>query len=464
MRRSAKASLPESGGAGGAGAKISRRSLTSTLLSLGVLPLMPAATLAAEPIRREPRFVFAHYMVCCPMAGHNGTVAQFAQEIRQAWSAGVEGFALNCGSWTAEPYYRAIATRIFEAAASLPDPFKLFFSSDGLTPEETASMVSEFYDHPNMLRYQGKPVLSSYSGDDAWGKAVIAALAGLGRPVVFVPFFFPKGFDQRFTDANIARLTDENRYADGFFYFGADGTGADLAATSVKIGRAWRDAGKLYMAPVTPFYRGLGPRNYRVFETRGLESMAREWEAAIAADAQWVEIVTWNDWGESTYVASFGPPEATELWDGHWGPLLSHEAYLAASAYYIRWFKTGVKQIESDDLFWFYRLSPKRLAGRDRPDHAAESYPRGFNHLKDRVFLTTFLVAPAILKVQSGERQYAFNVPAGVAHLSADFSQGPQRFSVERSGVTTLSGTGAFPISDDNWGNFNYLAGQAKRI
>jgi len=462
MRRSGKASAADSGRAGG-GTQISRRSLTGALLSLGVLPLTPMAKLAAQPAPREPRLVFAHYMVCCPMAGKNATVAQLADEIHQAQSAGVDGFALNCGSWTAEPYYRAIATRMFEAAASLPHPFKLLFSSDGLTPEDTASMVSEFYEHPNMLRYQGKPVLSSYSGDEAWGKAVIAALAGLRRPVVFVPFFFPKGLNKRFTDTNIARLIDENGYADGFFYFGADGTGANLAATSAKIGRAWRNAGKLYMAPVTPFYRGLGPRNYRVFETRGFEGMAREWEAAIAADAQWVEIVTWNDWGESTYVASFGSPRAMDLWDGHWGRLLSHEAYLAASAYYIRWFKTGVKQVESDDLFWFYRLSPKRLPGRDQPDHPPESYPRGFNHLEDRVFLTTFLIAPATLKIESGERRYEFSAPAGAAHVSAEFGQGPQRFSVERNGVTILSGTGAFPIGDDNWGNFNYLAGQARR-
>lgn len=450
--------------AGGAGATISRRSVTSALVSLGILPLAPPAKLATEPAPREPRLVFAHYMVCCPMAGHNGTVVQFADEIRQAWSAGVDGFALNCGGWSSEPYYRAIATRIFEAAASLPHPFKLFFSSDGLTPEETASMVSEFYEHPNMLRYQGRPVLSSYSGDDSWGKAVVVALASVGRPVVFVPFFFPKGFDKRWTDTNITRVIDENGYADGFFFFGAAGTGDDLANKSAKIADACRKAGKLYMAPVTPFYRGLGPKNYRVFETRGFEGMAREWEAAITADTQWVEIVTWNDWGESTYVASFGPPTATELWDGQWGPLLSHEAYLAASAYYIRWFKTGVKHIESDDLFWFYRLSPKRRRGRAQPNHPPESHPQGFGQLKDCVFLTTFLIAPATLKIASGEIRYEFGAPTGVAHFSADFGQGPQHFSIERDGATILTGAGAFPIGDDNWSNFNYLAGQARRI
>lgn len=461
MRWSGKAPPADSGEAGRASTKISRRSLASALLSLSVLPLTPVTRLAAQPAPREPRLVFAHYMVCCPMAGHNATVAQLADEIRQAQSVGLDGFALNCGSWVAEPYYRAIATRMFQAAASLTHPFKLFFSADGLTPEETASMVSEFYEHPNMLRHQGRPLLSSFGGDDAWGKAVTAALASAGRPVVFVPFFFPNGLDKRFTEANIARQIDENGYADGFFYFGAAGTGNDLADKNAKIGEAWRRAGKLYMASVTPFYRGLGPTNYRVFETRGFEGMAREWEAAIAADAQWVQIVTWNDWGESTYVASLGPPTATELWDGHWGRLLSHEAYLAASAYYIRWFKTGVKHIERDDLFWFYRLSAKRIPGRDQPDHPPESYPRGFQQLEDRIFLTSFLVAPATVKMASGGRLHQFAAPAGMAHFSAKFGQGPQRFSVERNGVTILAGTGAFPVGDDNWGNFNYLSGQA---
>jgi len=423
---------------------------------------------AATSQPKEPRRVFAHYMVCCPVGGEHAPVDDYTKEIRQAQSRGVDGFALNCGSWTEQPRYRAIATRIFKAAAALGMGFKLFFSADGLSPDQVVAMVSEFYEHPNMLRFARKPVLSTFAGDKAWAEAFLTPLATAGKPVFFVPFFFPRDLfghnTERFTDRNLAQLIADNGFVDGYFYFGAGGSGDDIADRSIKVGQAWRRAGKLYMAPLCPYYRGLGPRNYRVFETRGFEGMAREWEAAIAADAQWVEIVTWNDWGESTYVSDFGSPTSTDVWNGHWGQLPSHAAYLAASAYYIRWFKTGIQRIDRDDLYWFYRLSPREKPGFDNPENKTEGFPSGVENLEDRLFLTVFLVAPAQIDVESGDRRYRFPLSAGVHHLSADFALGPQKFRVEREGRTILAGQGAFPVSDDNWANFNYLSGQASRI
>lgn len=410
----------------------------------------------------EPRRVFAHYMVCCPMAGHDGTVEEFRTEIRQAQAHGIDGFALNCGSWTKEPYYRAIAERLFEAAASIGTNFKLFFSADGLSEADTVAMISEFYDHPNMYRYEGKPLLSTFAGDRGWARGVLGGLEAGRKPVAFVPFFYAA--HGRFADPAIADLVEQNPEVDGFFYFGAAGFGEDIADTSRRLAEAWRRAGKPYMAPVTPYYRGLGPRNYRLFETRGFEGMAMEWEAAIAEQAQWVEIVTWNDWGESTYVASFGPPSATTLWDGHWGRLLSHEAYLAASAYYIRWFKTGEQRIDRDELFWFYRLAPKSVPGLTELTKGVLGYPDNSDSLLDRVFATIFLTSPALLRIDSGDHRYESPLGGGVHHVSVDFWLGPQRFSLIRDGRTVLTGEGAFPIGEENSTNFNYLSGQASPV
>jgi len=421
-----------------------------------------AFALTSQP--KEPRRVFAHYMVCCPMGGEHAPVDDYIKEIRQAQSHGIDGFALNCGSWTEQPRYRAIATRIFAAAATLGTGFKLFFSADWLSPDQVVAMVSEFYEHPNMLHFAKKPVLSTFGGYEEWAQAFLRPLATAGKPVFFVPFFFPHDligrFTGRFTDSNLAQLIADNDFVDGYFFFGAGGSGDGIANTSIKVGQAWRRAGKLYMAPVSPYYRGLGG-NYRVFETRGFEGMAREWEAAIVADAQWVEIVTWNDWGESTYVADRGSPN---VWDAHKGNLLSHAAYLAASEYYIRWFKTGVQRINRDDLYWFYRLSPRKKSGISNIENKTEGFPSGVENLEDRLFLTVFLIAPAQVDVESGDRRYHFPLSAGVHHLSADFALGLQKFRVEREGRTILTGQGAFPVSDDNWANFNYLSGQAGRI
>ncbi len=432
--------------------------------ALAAGPAAAAISIAGPP--PEPRRVFAHYIVCCPLKGAASTVEDFADEIRQAQSQGIDGFALNCGSWTREPRYRAYALKIFAATASLKTDFKLFFSADWLTEDQSIAMISEFYDHPNTLRFAGKPVVSTFGGDSDTWKGIVKTLSDAGKPIFFVPFFYPKGRDKSFSPGNVTELVADNRFVDGFFYFGAAGSGEDIAKTSLRFGQLWRRAGKIYMAPVTPYYRGLGPRNFRAFETRGFEAMAREWESAVTSGAQWVEIVTWNDWGEDTYVEEFGAPSATDVWKRHWGQMLSHTAYLSASAYYIRWFKTGEKRVDRDDLYWFYRLAPHESPGFDDPENEmkAEKSPEGAGQLEDRIFVTVFLIAPAEIHIESGDRRYTFAVPAGVHHLSSDFALGAQKFSVERDGKPILAGEGAFPITEDNWANYNYLSGQAQPL
>jgi glucan endo-1,3-alpha-glucosidase len=403
------------------------------------------------------------------MAGSAATEKDFAEEIRQAQSHGLDGFVLNCGSWDKEPRYHAYGKLIFAAASKLSTDFKLLFSADKLPLDETVAMVTEFYDHPNMYRFRGKPVLSTFAGGEkAWTRAFLTPLAAAGKPVFFVPFFFPRDpigrITERFTDRNLAQLIADNSFVDGFFFFGASGQGDEIAQVSKKIGQAWHSAGKLYMAPVTPYYCGL-PQNNRVFESRGFEGMAAQWEAAINVGAQWVEIVTWNDWGESTYVASFGSPSTTDLWNGNWGPRLSHEAYLAASIYYIRWFKTGDRSIHEDKLFWFYRLAPHSQPGQISPNGVNAIFsPNGADKLEDRVFVTVFLTAAAQVNIASGDRQYTFTLPAGMHHLDAEFADGPQRFSMARNGRILLKGDGAFPITENNWSNFDYLSGQASHL
>ncbi|HKT18844.1 MAG TPA: endo-1,3-alpha-glucanase family glycosylhydrolase [Stellaceae bacterium] len=443
-----------------------RRFNSGVLAACSLLASAKVATALAAAVRTsEPRLVFAHYMVCCPRDGDEAPAAALAAEIKQAQSRGIDAFALNCGSWSEEPRYRATATKLFRAAASLGTGFKLFFSADGLSPKNVIAMVSEFYNHPGMLRVAGKPLLSTFDGDADWAKAFLDPLEDAEKPVTFVPFFFPEGRAKVFTARNVAKLIADNSYVDGFFLFGAAGSGSEIARASEKVGEAWRRAGKLYMAPVSPYYRGLGYRdNYRVFETRGFQGMAQQWEAAIAVGAQWVEVVTWNDWSEATYVEDLGAPATDRVAGGYWGKLLSHAAYLAASEYYIRWFKTGVRRIDRDDLYWFYRLSPRAIPGRSTPRGRKPAFPKGVETLEDQVFVSAFLTAPARIEIESGKRRYQLDIDAGVHHLGVDFALGAQKFSVSRNGRTILAGDGAFPITDDNWANYDYLSGQARRI
>jgi len=210
------------------------------------------------------------------------------------------------------------------------------------------------------------------------------------------------------------------------------------------------------MASVTPYYRGLGG-NYRVYDSRGVEGLAKQFEGAIRDRATWIEIVTWNDWGEASYVAPFGSAYQTAFWNGHWGLMLSHAALLDASRYYIEWFKTGRQPaIREDALYYAFRVHSKSAS-------AAGKRPGGADRLADEVFVSLFLTAPARLTVRSGATEKSFDAGAGVNHLAVPFAPGPQRFVLTRGGETVIDKTAEQEISAaDAWGNFNLFAGSAK--
>ncbi len=444
------------------------------LVALGLAIVTISA--AAQPDSNRPtKQVFAHYMVCCPAAGGDATVEDFAREIKAAQARGIDGFALNCGGWSLkEPHYKARALLMYEAARQLGTGFKLMISADyatALTLEETRDMIATFQDHPNQFRWDGKPVLSTFAGEGADNTAGQRLLDFLnqefpdgqgGRNVVLVPYFYPRpNITEIPQQEHVDQVFDTFPGLDGYFYFGAAGTGPALAGANALLADKWVGEGRIFMAGVTPFYRGLGG-NYRVYETCGFQAMAEEWQAAIEHDATWVEIVTWNDWGECSYVAPFGEPADTDLWGGHWGPMPSHTAYLDASSYYIEWFKTGSPPpITRDEVCYFYRPHPKVSPGRVKANEEALGRPGGADSLRDSLFVTCFLTAPARLVVHSGETSASFELEAGVHHVETPFASGAQRFVLERDGETILDKTGEHEIVEDAWANFNYFGGSA---
>ena len=149
---------------------------------------------------QQKKYVFAHYMVCCPrglideagVLSGDPPVESYLEEIKEAARAGIDGFALNVGAWTTQPHYRTNSAKLFEAAKRFGDSFKLFFSADGVSADETADMIATYGDHPNQFRYDGRPVLSTFGSSADWIREVRAKVrARSAHEIYAVPFFFP---------------------------------------------------------------------------------------------------------------------------------------------------------------------------------------------------------------------------------------------------------------------------------
>lgn len=410
----------------------------------------------------QARLVFAHYMVCCPRAGLEPSVDDLLAEIRDAAAIGIDGFVLNCGGWSDQPLYQRNSDKMFEAARRHGPSFKLFFSADQVSPEAAADMVVRHAQHANYFRHLARPVLSSFMGDAAWADAARAQIAkSTGENVFLVPFFYPPSRREVPTAGDIRRLTQENRNNEGFIYFGTAGAPDDLANAIRLNARAWTAERKLFMAGIGAYYRGLRD-NYRIFESRGYEALVRQWQAAIETRTPWVELNTWNDWGESSYIAPLGPGgETGRRWTEQWGYLLSREGFLAAHRHFIAWFKAGREpEIGNEQVLYAYRLHGRNVEGRPVVSERKSARPLGARRLKDRVYLLTLLRQPAEIVIRIGTAKERVAAPAGLHLSSVKMRTGKVSVEVVREGRVVARKDGEFPIGDaEAWANFNTLTG-----
>ncbi|MBP0624938.1 glycoside hydrolase family 71 protein [Cupriavidus consociatus] len=415
--------------------------------------------------------VFAHYMVAWPRAGANAAIEDYQTEIREAIAHGIDGFALNCGGWSrSEPHYKRRVLQIFEAASALKADFWLFVSADGRAQDEVEDIVRSTADLPNQLKVNGKPVLSTYSaggGNSTKRASLIKLSRELG--VFFVPHFVPDTGEEEIKDRQAQELISKLGGADGYFYFGAAGSPWVLASSIRMLSDRFRAVRTLFMSSVTPYYRGLYTgTNYRAFETYGFVGMAMEWEAAIHGDADWVQIVTWNDWAESTYVAPLLAAERGRVFAERFNDMLSHKGYLEASKYYISWFKRGRRpEINRDEIFYFYRLHPVDVSEYGEwsslGKKGVRSLPRTKERLSPDIHVTLLLKDQAEFTVNIDGRISIFKVGRGVTHLSVASHAGIPRFTLHRWGSVIIDKVGELEISSDDFsGQYNYFAGSAK--
>ncbi len=224
--------------------------------------------------------------------------------------------------------------------------------------------------------------------------------------------------------ATAERLIEEDRDVDGHSYFGAGGAYQDIAASTLALGAASRRRNKLFMAPVTPFYRGTGNNN-RVFESSGFAGMAAEWEAAIQSGAEWVQIVTWNDWSEATYVEPFGDMQKAKS-PGRWPGPLSHDGFLVASRYYIKWFKAGAEPQNYPPVFCVF-FKP------EAPPAADGAKPKGSEGLQDRLFVFSARTTNAYVTFSSGPSFTSLALAPGAHNydLPSDFERGELTMRME---------------------------------
>lgn len=424
------------------------------LFALAGLLVHAAPQESAAP---APKRVFAHYMVCFATYGEG--VKNYKREIREAQAAGIDGFALNCGSWHNEPHYPRRVAQLYQAAEELDSGFQLFFSIDLDNVEFILDMIRTYARHPAQFLHGGRVVVSTFAASRVpWKEKVLGPLREKGVDVFFVPFFYPESMAELPSYDDMVKLHAKwADVVDGLFYFGGPGLPAQLAASNAASTKALHEVGKISMASYTPAYWGHKQPGKRYYETAGGEGTELQWKSIIETQPEWVEIVTWNDFGEASYVCPIKDfSKALSFLEPP--PRPCHAGYLELSRHFIQWYKKGREPaVEREGLFFFYRTHPKdAVVEGERPVELRKGV------IEDVLYVTTLTNAAAELRVTTGGTEVApIPVAPGLRHHRFPFKPGPQRFELWRGGKAVAATNGTTIESHPKHYNFVTATGYA---
>lgn len=401
-----------------------------------------AATTSISGSSTGPKKVFAHFMMgnSYPMG-----VSDFAADISAASAVGIDGFALNVGpdSWMADRVAKMYA-------AAVGTSFKLFISldmavmaSDSIS--ELTPWITNYNSHPNQYFYNSKQFVSTFAGESitfglssaqAGWESFKTTLSGLGIDIFFMPSFTALGPSAAMSMAS----------NDGAFSWDAWPTTDSEMSTAEDQAYMSDRAGKLYMAGVSPwFYTHFSYKNW-IYKSDDLYTT--RWEQLVSLQPDFIEIITWNDYGESSYIGPVdgATPYDSEINSSAWVSGYDHTAWISLAQYYITAYKNAAyPAITANKLYWWYRSHPKAATA------SADPYgkPTNYDWADDNIYLSVMLTQSATVTVTSGGSSQTFSGVAGMNHFQyVGFSAGTPSVSITVNGANVLTVQGAITITN----------------
>ena len=403
--------------------------------------------------------VWAHHMVGNT---YSYSRADWVTDIKAAQAAGIDGFALNVGT---EQWQRDQSAVAYAAAEGTG--FKMFLSLDmtslGCWSQADAnnlvSYTSQFAKSSAQAIHNGKVLVSTFSGSDCnfgvggsqgWQTQYVDVLKNQGVNIFFVPSIF----------SDVSTFSS-NTWMDGELNWNsAWPVGDNAISTSVDERYMSALGGKEYMAAVSPyFFTHFGQDTWnKNWIYKGDDWLyCTRWEQIISMRdrVKQTEILTWNDYGESSYI---GPihgslPRGSEVWTNGF----DHQGLNVLTRYYAAAFKTGqYPTITKDSLTMWSRPHAKDA---NAPDYIGR--PSGWDWTDDNMYAVVLTTGPAQVTLTSGSNTQTFSVQGGLTKLKIPNAPGGMSGTVVRNGqtVATVSGRGFDYTTTPSTYNFNYFVG-----
>ena len=357
--------------------------------------------------------------------GDKSQLLNMQREVRMAIERGITGFTFDVMSANGDAHLQML----LDAAQSVDPRFKILVMPDiSALKSNTQAVVSSIATaarSPAAYRLgDGRLVVSAFNAganSADWWAGVIAQLKAQGIVIAFVPTFL--GWKAQ--AGAFAPLTY------GFSDWGT-ATAAVSGAGKGDPEAAHSQYGKIYMMPVDPQqYR---PKDSIYWEAGNSSAFRNAWRSSIEGGADWVQLVTWSDFSESSEIEPY--TDATLRTDIGTG-------YYDLNAFFAAWFLTGSQPpITHDVLYYFYRREPTDAAApaQSAPNKIVNSSP------EDDIELLAFLTSPGELKIGIDGQASTLSAPAGMTSFKVHTAPGTPVFTLSRGGSEVFSFPGSIQI------------------
>jgi hypothetical protein len=396
------------------------------------------------------------------------SVIQWEDDIQLAQDAHIDAFALNIA--VGDTSNASILSNAFSAATSTG--FQLFFSFDyagnGPWPEaDVISLLNQYGSSSAYYHYNGQPFVSTFEGPASsadW--STIKEQTGC--------FFMP---DWSSISAKAALALGP---ADGLLNWGAWPWGPQEMNTYVDAAYLQYLDGLPYLMPVSPWFYTNLPGYNKNWLWRSDNLWYDRWQEVMFVQPEFIEILTWNDYGESHYIGPLHDDEYAAFSIGkapyNYALDMPHDGWRLFLPYLIDTYKNNISSITQEGVVAWYRVNPTTSAcsnggttGNTASQLQIEYEPTAI--VQDRIFYSALLTSAADVTVSIGgvsQQGTWTNVPygdIGIYHGSVPFNgEGAVTVTISRSGTTVASFINGKDITSDCEGgiqNFNAWVGSA---
>ncbi|KAJ5968962.1 Glycoside hydrolase family 71 [Penicillium viridicatum] len=439
--------------------------------------------------RVQATAVFAHFMVSLQISispsrlrpltysiqvynSENFTLYDWELNIAEAQKAHLDAFALNLAY--NYPTNNRSLENAFKAARTLD--FKLFFSFDyvgnGAWPEgDVIAVINKYRDNPAYYQYRGKPFVSTFEGSsNATDWSTIKKFADC--------FFVPSWSALGAKDA----LAVAPGVPDGLFSWAAWPEGSESMNTYVdSTYMQWlKDAGDLpYMMPVSPWFYTNLPGYGKNWVWNGDSLWYDRWEQVLSLKPEFVEIISWNDYGESHYIGPLHDDAYATFEIGNasynYAANFPHDGWRSFLPFVIGLYKTGKTSIQDEGITAWFRQMPgkacKNGGTMGNPVTQGQKVVPPTDILRDEVFYSALLHSAIAVDVavdiggvvQDGKWKSTPSGQIGLYHGSVPFdgNTGQVVVTISRRGnkIAEMRGASISDSCPDDIQNWNAWVG-----